>query len=100
MIQLRNVTDAVHPRLKARAAIAGTSLSDYLLAEIKGIGERPTLAESRERLHKRKPISAQIDTAHPGARRAQDAMIILNAFVTAASSDIRVIEHRAANLFA
>ena len=41
VIQLRNVTDAVHPRLKARAAIAGTSLSDYLLAEIKGIGKGP-----------------------------------------------------------
>jgi len=40
------------------------SLSDYLLAEIKEIAERPTLAELRERLHKRTPVSAQIDTAH------------------------------------
>jgi hypothetical protein len=40
------------------------SLSDYLLAEIKEIAERPALAELRERLHKRKPVSAQIDTAH------------------------------------
>ena len=43
--------------------MAGMSLSDYLLAEIKEIAGRPTLAELRERLHKRKPASAQIDTA-------------------------------------
>jgi hypothetical protein len=62
MIQLRNVPDALH-RLKARAAMAGMSLSDYLLAEIKEVAERPTLAELRDRLHKRKPVSAPIDTA-------------------------------------
>jgi len=43
--------------------MAGMSLSDYLLAEIKEIAERPTLAEMRERLHQRKPVAAQIDTA-------------------------------------
>ena len=42
--------------------MAGMSLSDYLLAEIKEIPERPTLTELREQLHKRKPVSAQIDT--------------------------------------
>jgi len=64
MIQLRNVPDALHRGLKARAALAGMSLSDYLLAEIKEIAERPTLAEFRERPNKRKPVSARIDTAH------------------------------------
>lgn len=63
MIQLRNVPDALHRILKARAAMAGMSLSDYLLSEIKDIAERPTLSELRERLHKRKPVSVQIDTA-------------------------------------
>jgi len=63
MIQLRNVPDALHRSLKARAAMAGMSLSDYLLAEIKEIAERPTLAELRERLHKHKPITVQLDTA-------------------------------------
>ena len=63
MIQLRNVPDALHRVLKARAAMAGMSLSDYLLNEIKEIAERPTLAELRERLHKRKPITVQLDTA-------------------------------------
>jgi antitoxin FitA len=63
MIQLRNVPDAVYRSLKARAATAGMSLSDYLLGEIKEIAERPTLAELRERLHKRRPVAAEIDTA-------------------------------------
>src|SRR5262249_38242192 len=63
MIQIRNVPDALHRGLKARAAMAGMSLSDYLLSEIKEIAERPTLAELRERLHRRKPVSAEINTA-------------------------------------
>jgi antitoxin FitA len=63
MIQLRNGPDPLHRGLKARAAMAGMSLSDYLLAEINEIAEKPTLAELRERLHKRKPVGAQIDTA-------------------------------------
>jgi plasmid stability protein len=63
MIQLRNVSDALHRGLKARAAAAGMSLSDYLLAEIKEIADRPTLAELRDRLHRRRPVSAQLDTA-------------------------------------
>jgi len=63
MIQLRNVPDSLHRRLKARAAIAGISLSDYLLMEIKEIAERPTLEELRKRLRERKPVSARIDSA-------------------------------------
>ncbi|HEV3510515.1 MAG TPA: hypothetical protein VGS05_02355 [Candidatus Sulfotelmatobacter sp.] len=63
MIQLRNVPDALHRRLKARAAMAGMSLSDYLLAEIREIADKPTLAEMREILHQRDPISIPIDTA-------------------------------------
>jgi plasmid stability protein len=63
MIQLRNVPDALHRGLKARAAMAGMSLSDYLLAEIKEVAEKPTLAELRDRLHDRKPVTSLIDSA-------------------------------------
>jgi hypothetical protein len=63
MIQLRNVPDILHRSLKARAAMAGMSLSDYLLGEIKEIAERPTLAELRERLHRRRPVDAELHTA-------------------------------------
>jgi plasmid stability protein len=63
MIQLRNVPDALHRSLKARAAMAGMSLSDYLVNEIKEIAERPTLAELRERLQRRKPVAVELDAA-------------------------------------
>jgi antitoxin FitA len=63
MIQLRNVPEPLHRRLKARAAVAGMSLSDYLLREIEEIAERPTLAELRERLHKRKGVTVELETA-------------------------------------
>jgi len=63
MIQLRNVPDALHRSLKARAAMAGMSLSDYLLTEIKEIAERPTLAEMRDRLRTRKAVTLSLDTA-------------------------------------
>ena len=50
MIQLRNVPDALHRKLKARAALEGLSLSDFLTREARKIAERPSLAEMRERL--------------------------------------------------
>ena len=53
MVQIRNVPDALHRRLKSRAALAGMSLSDYLLSELRQVAERPTLDELRARLHSR-----------------------------------------------
>lgn len=55
MIQLRNVPDDLHRKLKARAALEGMSLSDYLRREVQRLAERPTLSELRERLAKRTP---------------------------------------------
>jgi antitoxin FitA len=72
MIQIRNVPDALHRRLKARAAMAGMSLSDYLLSEIREIAEQATLAELNERLSKLKPVSAEIDSARL-VREARDS---------------------------
>jgi plasmid stability protein len=63
MIQIRSVPDALHRRLKARAAMSGMSLSDYLLAELKEIAERPTLAEFREILHQREAVADVLDSA-------------------------------------
>lgn len=57
MIQLRNVPDSLHRTLKARAALAGMSLSDFLLAEIRSLAERPTLAELRDRLRTRSRVA-------------------------------------------
>ena len=55
--------DALHCTLKARAAMAGMSLSDYLLTEIKEIAERPTLAELRDRLRTRTAVTLSLDSA-------------------------------------
>ncbi len=56
MIQVRNVPDGLHRTLKARAAMAGMSLSDFLLAELRGFAERPSIAELRERVHRRSRV--------------------------------------------
>jgi plasmid stability protein len=62
MIQIRHVPDEMHRTLKARAAQEGKSLSDYLLAELRHIAERPTLAEMRERLRSRSPVMTDISS--------------------------------------
>jgi antitoxin FitA len=63
MIQLRNVPDGLHRTLKARAALAGVSLSDFLLAEIRGLAERPTITELRERVRGRSRVAAGVSAA-------------------------------------
>jgi antitoxin FitA len=63
MIQIRNVPDALHRWLKSRAALAGMSLSDYLLQQIREVAERPTVEEMRARLARRSPVVLSIDTA-------------------------------------
>lgn len=64
IIQVRNVPEVLHRSLKARAADAGMSLSDHLLAELRETAERPSLDEFRERLHTRRPVRAALDTAN------------------------------------
>jgi plasmid stability protein len=63
MIQIRNVPDALHRRLKARAALAGMSLSDYLLGELRFAAERPTLDELRARLERRAETNPSVAPA-------------------------------------
>ena len=63
MIQIRNVPDEVHSQLKARAALEGMSLSDYLLREVRRILERPRLAELRSRLRGREPVRTRVTPA-------------------------------------
>ena len=63
MIQIRNVPDALHRRLKSRAALVGMSLSDYLLSEIRQVAERPTLDELRARLERRPGLTPSVEPA-------------------------------------
>ena len=63
MIQLRNVPEPLHRKLKARAALAGMSLSDYLLGEIRSLAERPTPEELLERLSRRAKLEPRLSPA-------------------------------------
>jgi plasmid stability protein len=63
MIQIRNVPDALHRKLKSRAALEGVSLSDLLLKEIEQVAERPTVKELAERLARRAPVKYKISPA-------------------------------------
>jgi plasmid stability protein len=63
MIQIRNVPDVLHRRLKSRAALAGMSLSDYLLSEIRQVAARPTLDELRARLEQRPGVTPTVNPA-------------------------------------
>ena len=63
MIQLRHVPEDLHRKLKARAALAGMSLSDYLLREIRDIAERPSIAELQVRLAIRASVRPTLSPA-------------------------------------
>ena len=56
MVQIRNMPDRLHRLLKARAALAGMSLSEYLLRELEKSAEYPSMEEFRERLARREPV--------------------------------------------
>ncbi|MCG6940558.1 MAG: hypothetical protein LJE69_04845 [Thiohalocapsa sp.] len=70
-IQLRNVPDELHRTLKARAALAGMSLSDYLIEYVRRLAERPTPDEMRERLSRREPVHVS-EPAAAVLRRERD----------------------------
>ena len=55
MVQIRNVPVEFHRRLKARAAMEGMSMSDYILREVGKALERPTRREVLERIQTRPP---------------------------------------------
>jgi plasmid stability protein len=56
MIQIRNVPEELHRRLKTRAAAAGKTLSDYLLDELKRSAENPTIDELWQRIRAHGPV--------------------------------------------
>jgi antitoxin FitA len=55
MVQIRNMPDVVHRKLKIRAAEEGISLSDYLLRLAERDAGRPTIAELTERIRRENP---------------------------------------------
>ena len=71
MLQVRNVPDNIHRTLKSRAALAGTSLSEYVLAEMRRLAERPTMDELLQRLATRQPVNPRVSAAEV-IRRERD----------------------------
>jgi len=69
MVQIRNVPDDLHRELKSRAALAGMSVSEYLLLELRRSLERPTRETLLRRLSKRAPV--RVRPAPAAAVRAE-----------------------------
>lgn len=63
MVQIRSVPDPLHRKLKGRAADAGQTLSDYLLAELERLAVRPTRDERLARIHSRKRVTLKTPAA-------------------------------------
>jgi plasmid stability protein len=63
MIQIRNVPEDLHRRLKARAAEQGVTLSDYLLHMAEREIERPSLTELAERIRRQGRVDFGVSTA-------------------------------------
>ena len=73
MIQIRNVPDDFHRRLKSRAALEGMSMSDYILREVGKALEVPTRQEVLDRLRARpvrrlKPSPTEVIRAERDSR--------------------------------
>ena len=69
-IQVRNVPEETSRALKAKAALEGRSLSDYLLGELQQIAERPSRAELLQRIASRgmrvlPPAESMLETERP-----------------------------------
>jgi plasmid stability protein len=69
MIQIRNVPDKIHRRLKVRAARAGMTLSDFLLREVTHVANRPELSELLGKLERRR--SADVSESPAEVLRAE-----------------------------
>ena len=63
MVQIRNVPDTLHRKLKSRAAGSRQTLSDDLLAELERLAARPTRDEMLARLHSRRRVTLKTPAA-------------------------------------
>ena len=69
MIQIRNVPATMHRRLKARAALEGVSMSQYVLAAVERALERPSRRELLASI--RRQPSVVLDTSPAEVLRAE-----------------------------
>lgn len=72
MVQIRDVPDELHRELKSRAALAGMSVSEFLLMELRRSLERPTRDELLRRIATRAPARVRprpADAVHAERKR-------------------------------
>ncbi len=72
VIQLRHVPDQLHRTLKARAALAGLSLSAYVIGQLKHSAERLPIEELRGHLARLPPVAVR-EKPVDAVRAARDA---------------------------
>ncbi len=72
MIQIRNVPDDLHRRLKARAAEAGMSLSDYIKQDLVRRAEQPTMEEIDARVAARGRTGLKTSTVLDALHESRD----------------------------
>ena len=63
MIQIRNVPETLHRRLKARAALEGVSMSRFVLREIERALERPSRREWIEAIRSQPEVELDMSPA-------------------------------------
>jgi hypothetical protein len=71
MVQIKGVPEGVHRTLKARAALRGQTLSDYLRAEMERLAARPSPEELLALLDREAPEALGASSA-PEVRRDRD----------------------------
>lgn len=72
MIQIRHVPDGLHRRLRARAAGAGMTLSDFLRQELEMVANQMTPGELRARLASMSPAAVR-ESAADAVRKERDS---------------------------
>lgn len=71
-VQIRELPEAVHTKLKIRAAAEGISMSDYLKRLIEQDLKRPSWDEIEARMARMKPVTLSESTADM-VRRERDS---------------------------
>jgi hypothetical protein len=71
MVQIKGVPEGVHRTLKARAALRGQTLSDYLRGEMERLAARPAPEELLALLDRDAPAVLG-ESAAPEVRRGRD----------------------------
>jgi plasmid stability protein len=73
MIQVRNVSEEAHRTLKARAAAAAMSLSDYIKRDLEAAAARPSLEEIDARVAARGASGLRTSTIRTALRDVRES---------------------------